>query len=673
MERYVKKILAITILLSIFLFPQFGYCRDFQTRWGMLSLNGFVSQETSWATDDAYDFHNLSDLFTMQLEVGFTPSGMLGQYVSFYGIFRFRADWAYSINRGSGWWDRGGDYLKGSFSHHKRAHLHEYSWAYGRNRDEDLPRELYADVYIGNWQFRIGKQQIVWGESDGIRLMDCINPQDLQFQNWFWDSDEGYESSRIPMWLIKAEYFFPKDWFNGLIRDHSIEFIINPGDIEVDRFNVGGGWRGVPAKYQKYITTYGDYADQGGPWAFQHPWLPKFCQVYPRDMKKRGHMEFALRFKFNIHDWYITLNGFYGYQRFYVLKWDGFTFRPGAANGNLRPDEVNAIDQLGRAMQALGKGAYTTVVAIRDINGNVRRVVAPTRLLNNVANGYFGRFRQVWGGYTNPYMNPHLMQLNLDWHYERMKIVGFTVNKDMWWFRWRKTSPVLRIEAQYEFGKPFAANEENSFYFDPATGFHGLEWSGFPDYLNYVMGYIDHPFAHHNGIVKKDQLRYMIGYDWPIWIYWLNPNENFFTSFQFFHFRIIDYNSSDELTRDPFVFNRRVVNVTLLDFARNPNVLNRYVDPWHIPRDQFYITYLVVGKYDHQRIKPQILYVHDLNEDCFWIKAKVKFEYGDVWREEIGWLGIFADSDADWHGTGKSFGLASHNDMFWFKITRQFN
>jgi len=649
MERYIKWLLM-TLLISIFLFPQSGYCRNIQTQWGVLDIHGFISQETSWGLGSTQDFHNISDLLTLQLEMGFTPSGILGQYVSFYGITRFRADWAYSINRGSGWWDKSGDGMKGSYSFHKREHLHEYSWAYGRDRDEDLPRELYADVYLGNWQFRIGKQQVVWGESDGIRLMDCINPQDIQFQGWFYDSDEGYESSRIPLWLIKAEYFFQHEWFGGLIKDHSVEFIINPGDIEVDRFNVTGGWRGVPYERQKYITTYGDYSNQAGPWGLPNPWLPQFAQVWPHDMKKRGHMEFAMRFKFNIHDWYITLNGFYGYQRFFILRWRGVTFRPDATRGRLSPKELAAIGTLVR------KGAGPLVAGLaRDIG----------------AGGY--SYRSGWGGYRNFNMNPHLMQFNYDWYYGRMKLVGFTVNKSLGIFRWRNTSPVLRVEALYEFSKPFNANEINGFRFNPRTGrFEGLEWTGIPDYLNYCW-YGDNPFNNYNGIVHKDELRYMIGYDWPMWIYWLNPEKNFFTSFQFFHFRRMNYHSHEELVRSPFVFNRKVVNVTLDQFANNPNILDQYVDPWRIPRDQFYVTYMVEGKYDHQRIIPKILYVHDLTEDVFWIKAKVSFEYGDNWREEIGWLGIFADSDANYHGTGKSFGLTSHSDQVWFKITRQFN
>ena len=639
------------LIFMIFLFPQSGYCRNIQTRLGLFDVHGFITQETSWGIGSTQDFHNVSDQLHMQLEAGFTPSGTLGNYVSFYGIFRFRSDWAYAINRGSGWWDSGADGMKGSYSFHKRAQLQEYSWAYGRNRDLDLPREIYADINIGNWSFRLGKQQVVWGESDGIRLMDCINPQDLQFQFYYYDSDEGYERSRIPLWLIKARYYFPHEWFGGLIRDQSIEFVINPGDNEVDRFNVAGGWRGVPYKRQKYITTYGDYDNEAGPWALPNPWLPQFAQVSTHDHKPRGHAEFAVRWIMDLHSWHITVNGFYGYQRFFILKWKGVNFRPDAARGGLSPAELAGIGTLA------GNPATAPMVA---------------GLAGDIANGHY-KITTGWHGYGSYLMNPHLMQFNYNWIYPRKKLVGFTVDKSMDWFRWRNTSPVLRIEAQYEFSKPFNTNgRTNGWRVNPKTGrFEGLEWTGFADYLN-AKWYGDDAFANYHGIVHRDVLRYMIGYDWPIWIYWLNDFQNFFTSFQFFHFRVMNY-GGQKLVRSPFVFNRGVVNVTLNDFANNPNILNKYVDPWTIPRDRFYVTYLVQGKYDHQRIIPQLLYVHDLTNDVFWIKAKVMFKYGDIWREELGWLGIFADSDADYHGTGKSFGLTSHSDQVWFKITRLFN
>ncbi len=64
----------------------------------------------------------------------------------------------------------------------------------------DWLRELYIDTTLAGWDFRAGKQQVVWGTADGIKLLDIINPTDYRelVQNTM-------EDSRIPIWMLKAE------------------------------------------------------------------------------------------------------------------------------------------------------------------------------------------------------------------------------------------------------------------------------------------------------------------------------------------------------------------------------------------------------------------------------------------------------------------------------------
>jgi hypothetical protein len=64
----------------------------------------------------------------------------------------------------------------------------------------DYLRELYVDTKLGDWQFRVGKQQVVWGTADGIKLLDIINPTDFREFN-----QNTFEDSRIPIWMVKAE------------------------------------------------------------------------------------------------------------------------------------------------------------------------------------------------------------------------------------------------------------------------------------------------------------------------------------------------------------------------------------------------------------------------------------------------------------------------------------
>ncbi len=61
-------------------------------------------------------------------------------------------------------------------------------------------RELYVEASVGPAYLTIGKQQIVWGKSDGLKVLDVVNPQD--FREFILDD---FESSRIPLWTFNAE------------------------------------------------------------------------------------------------------------------------------------------------------------------------------------------------------------------------------------------------------------------------------------------------------------------------------------------------------------------------------------------------------------------------------------------------------------------------------------
>jgi len=98
-------------------------------------------------------------------------------------------------------------------------------------------RELYIDTTFAGWDFRLGKQQVVWGKADGVKFLDIINPTD--FREW---GQNTMEDSRIPLWMAVAE----KDLGNN----DSIQFVWVP---DVGRINQ------IPGLYN---TTTGD---QGQP------------------------------------------------------------------------------------------------------------------------------------------------------------------------------------------------------------------------------------------------------------------------------------------------------------------------------------------------------------------------------------------------------------------------
>jgi len=67
---------------------------------------------------------------------------------------------------------------------------------------QDWLRELYVDTKAGDWDLRVGKQQVVWGAVDGIKLLDMINPTDWREFNQNTPAD-----ARIPVWMINAERY----------------------------------------------------------------------------------------------------------------------------------------------------------------------------------------------------------------------------------------------------------------------------------------------------------------------------------------------------------------------------------------------------------------------------------------------------------------------------------
>ena len=64
----------------------------------------------------------------------------------------------------------------------------------------DLLREAYVDTEVGDFSIRAGKQQVVWGTADGMKLLDAINPTDYSEM-----AQNQMEDSRIPVWMINAE------------------------------------------------------------------------------------------------------------------------------------------------------------------------------------------------------------------------------------------------------------------------------------------------------------------------------------------------------------------------------------------------------------------------------------------------------------------------------------
>ena len=61
-------------------------------------------------------------------------------------------------------------------------------------------REIYVEGRMGKSFLIAGKQQIVWGKADGLKVLDVVNPQN--FREFILDD---FEDSRIPLWALNVE------------------------------------------------------------------------------------------------------------------------------------------------------------------------------------------------------------------------------------------------------------------------------------------------------------------------------------------------------------------------------------------------------------------------------------------------------------------------------------
>jgi hypothetical protein len=213
----------------------------------------------------------------------------------------FTADWAYDIKAHNDDWIE-----KGFGGSRSNLYMDNKSW--------QLLKEMHVTWTPPNWNIRVGKQIVSWGEMDGFRLMDQINPLDQR--RGF--ADVEFETTIIPIWLAKAEYNVPvkPSW----IQDLGVETVFNPNAQFIRNQTI------LPGN------------DAGGIWA---PDLNMGLPSPPFPPGSLGRMgsadinlqkpsafnsegfEYAMRIKSIIHDSIVTLNGYYGLDKDPVVKMTG--------------------------------------------------------------------------------------------------------------------------------------------------------------------------------------------------------------------------------------------------------------------------------------------------------------------------------------------------------------
>jgi hypothetical protein len=466
---------------------------------------------------------------------------------------------------------------------------------------DDSPHRIFREAYLQYThsliQVRFGQQLVGWGEADGLRLMDVINPIDLTRQAILFD--EGYELTRIPETMLRA-IVTPGALMLGdtrLFSSWSFEGIVVP-QIAVPRVHLapdgryggtgntgaGGIWSAPPPDYQDRIEILNFTGPVLG------PALGRICGFLPdaRIFVKGNEPHYqwdnpllAARFTGEFPSGRVTLN---------------FAQRVGTLSD----------------LPTLGIDALTA-----DLSAPPAQ--RPGFPLESCPTGVADA------------------RLDASLHYRRRNIVGFTVNYDLGDYftapaAMGGTSAVLRIEWAYNLRQAFnSAQRVKSELGDADLGTPGSDFQADATNTRY-------PDFHQ----RNDYLQYMVGFDWPLRVDFINPVQELFNSFQVFHFRPMF--ADDKIALQPY---------------------KRFL----IRENQFYMSFLTFTSYWNRRFIPQILVAADLNAQSFGMKPKMQHEFGDHWRVEWG---LFYFNRGHRAPTASIFGLWDRRTDIYTRLTYQF-
>ena len=483
----------------------------------------------------------------------------------------------------------------------------------------DIVRDVSVNYKTRNRSMyvKLGKFQHGWGQSDGLRLIDILNPQDFRQRFALADSQD----IRIPQAGIGMGFDFAR-----LGLDAPFEAIgLKRSSFEVVYY--------PQVLHSEFIVNNPTPSDQtaGGIFGFPFPELVDpvsgrglpFIGANLNDIKhdewdfERG--ELGLRFGFEAFDAVMTLNGFWGYQDLPVVTLQGLNLLVGT-NYNDPAEQITSIplDSAGSVLATWGPGGYMDQLRLLGTAGGL---LGGLPIVGDVLNT------------LTPFGCTNLVIIEgcsvtfdfaLDYDY-RHKVVATSLTREIreLTIGRKQVSPVLRIEASYEFDKPF-----NNQVTD--TG-----------YLNQGVGSAALVTLPENAISFSDQVGIMAGFDFPLWIpFWDSQRNSIFTSFQFFDFYTRDH--ENKVYQAPYMFNR-------------------------LEEHQQYVTALWISEHLNEMLVLEGLFVGDLSNDNFAYRQRIDFNFfGDKIRPRLEWLGFDATREDG------ALGFVHDADLVEFSLTYQF-
>jgi len=109
-------------------------------------------------------------------------------------------------------------------------------------------REAYVETKVRDTYLTIGKQQVVWGQADGLKVLDVVDPQD--FREFILDD---FDDSRIPLWTFNAEIPVREMTLQLLwIPDRTYHMVPDPGATYEFVSNVPQAPPGIPVTFNDF-------------------------------------------------------------------------------------------------------------------------------------------------------------------------------------------------------------------------------------------------------------------------------------------------------------------------------------------------------------------------------------------------------------------------------------
>lgn len=124
--------------------------------------------------------------------------------------------------------------------------VNKREWVQDNYYTENDLRELYVSFEATDWwYFRVGKQQVSWGEIGQYRLLDVVNPVD---STWHFGPFESFEDQRIPNYMLNTNIEISA--MQGSLDLLWVPMLDDPKDLVNPPLTFVGAWGLPPSPVQ---------------------------------------------------------------------------------------------------------------------------------------------------------------------------------------------------------------------------------------------------------------------------------------------------------------------------------------------------------------------------------------------------------------------------------------